>query len=198
MNKNILKTYLVHLLLAILSVVLFLFGISAYLDSYTKHGKYINTPNLIGVSLQQANVIIQNKHLRYSIIDSIYVPEKKPGIILSQNPEPNTKVKENRNIYLTITSFQPPTIEMPKLVDLSERQAVTVLKGYDLKLGKIIYELSYCNGCVVAQLYKGKKIQPGEKIKKNSVIDIVVGQKENKALIQSDTINNAIPSFDDN
>lgn len=186
MNKQILKIYLTHFVLAVLSVVLFLWGISYYLDSYTKHGEYIPTPNVLKLPVNQAIEEITKHHLRYKIIDSIYQPNEKPGIVISQNPDPSTSVKENRVIYLTITSFQPPQIEMPKLVDLSERQALMILKSYDLKLGKITYEEAYCNGCVVKQLYKGNYIEPGKYIKKGSVIDLVIGQKGH--VIKNDTI----------
>lgn len=196
MNKDILKKYFVHFLLAVFSLLLFMFGISAYLDNYTRHNEYISTPNVIDLPLKEGIQILQNKKLRYSILDSTYNPDKKPGHIINQNPEPNTKVKENRNVYLSITSFLPPSIEMPKLVDLSERQAIMVLKSYDLKLGKIIYEPSYCNGCVVKQLYKNKEILPGKYIPKNSVIDIVVGKKETKVLLPNDTINDTTSSLD--
>ena len=189
-NKQILKTYLLHFTLSILSVILFLWSISYYLDTYTKHNEYINTPNLLHLPINEAIKIIQNKKLRYTIIDSLYNPKEKSGIIIAQNPEPNFKVKEYRNIYITITSFQPPSIQMPKLIDLSERQAIRIIQSYDLKLGKIIYEPSYCNGCVIKQLYANKDIPAGEIIKKGSTIDIVVGKKE---LIPStppvDTIN---------
>lgn len=195
MIKTILKVYLLHLFFAILSVALFLFAISTYLNKFTKHNEYITLPKVIGLPLQEAGNILQNKKLRYTIIDSIYLSDKKPGIVIAQNPEPETKVKENRNIYLTITSFQPPSIEMPKLVDLSERQAIMVLKSYGLKLGKIIYQPSYCNGCVIKQLHKNKEIEPGKYIQKNSVIDIVVGQKGTHTIIQ-DTINNNDTSLD--
>lgn len=175
-----------HFVVAVVSVTLFLWGISYYLDSYTKHGAYIPSPNVLKMPINQAIQEITKNHLRYKIIDSIYQPNEKSGIVISQNPEPTMYVKENRVIYLTITSFQPPQIEMPKLVDLSERQAIMVLKSYGLKLGKIAYENAYCNGCVVKQLYKGNNIDPGKYIKKGSVIDLVIGQKNN--VIKNDTI----------
>ncbi len=198
MKKNpFLKIYLWHFVAAVFSLILFLWSISAYLDNYTRHGEYIPTPNVLKLPLKKAEQTIASKKLNYTIVDSIYKPEEPAGIVLSQNPEPNVPVKENRTIYLTITSFQPPSIEMPKLVDLSERQAIMILKSYDLKLGKIIYEYSYCNGCVVKQLYKNKEIQPGQYIKKGSTIQLVVGQKENTFnKTSADTINTNTSSLE--
>jgi len=190
MNFSVLKVYFIHFVLAVISVFLFLWAISYYLDIYTNHNKYIPTPNVIKLPINEASKIITSKKLRYLIIDSIYKPEEKPGIVIAQNPEPFTNVKENRIIYLTITTYLPPSVQMPKLIDLSERQATMILSSYDLKLGKIIYEPSYCNGCVIKQLYKNKPIEPGTYIKKGSVVDIVVGTKGAINLPQiNDTIN---------
>lgn len=197
-KKQIIKIYSLHFIAAVISVFIFLWIISKYLNSFTKHGEYIETPNVLKLPLKQAIQLIENKKLRHTIIDSIYHADEKPGIVLSQNPEPHFKVKENRNIYIVISSFLPPPIQMPKLVDMSERQAAMVLKSYDLKLGKIIYELSYCNGCVVKQLYNGKEIKPGEYIKKGSKINLVVGQKGQSVQMfnTADTINTESNSLD--
>lgn len=197
MNKSILKVYLYHLIAAILSVFLFLWLISYYLEYYTKHNKYIQTPNLLYLPIKKAIALIQSKNLKYHILDSIYQPNQKPGIVISQNPEPNTHVKENRSIYLTITRFLPPLIEMPELIDMSERQAIITLTSYNLKLGKIHYEPSYCNGCVINQLYQNKPIEPGNLIREGSEIDLVVGKKgyPNQTSLL-DTIRTPTSSFD--
>lgn len=196
MNKEVLKIYFFHFIAAIISVIIFLWVISQYLNTYTKHNQYIQTPNVLKLPLHKAIEIIQSKKLKYKIIDSIYQPEEKPGVVIAQNPAPNTNVKENRSIYITITSFQPPLVQMPKLVDLSERQAIMLIESYGLKLGKIIYEPSYCNGCVIKQLYQNSEIPSGKYIRKGSRISIVVGQKGNNFTTSSDTIKTEEPSFD--
>lgn len=197
MNKSILKVYLYHLIAALFSVFLFLWLISYYLEYYTQHNKYIQTPNILHLPIKKAITLIQSKNLKHHILDSIYQPNQKPGIVISQNPEPNTYVKENRSIYLTITRFLPPQIEMPKLIDMSERQAIITLNSYNLKLGKIHYEPSYCNGCVINQLYQNKPIEPGKLIHEGSKIDLVVGKKgyPNQTSLP-DTISTPASSFD--
>lgn len=196
MKKFIIKTYLLHFAAAIFSVIIFLWFISFYLDSYTKHLEYIPTPNVLNQKISEASKILEQKKLKYLIIDSVYNPKAKPGVVLSQNPLPLVNVKENRTIYLTISSFLPPGVEMPKLVDLSERQAIMLLKTCDLKVGKIYYEHSYCNGCVVKQLYHNKEIKAGENIRKGSVIDLIVGTKESIPVELQDTINSSSNAFE--
>jgi beta-lactam-binding protein with PASTA domain len=72
----------------------------------------------------------------------------------------------------------PPKISMPKLVDRSERQAKMILSSYGLKIGKITEKSADCNGCVLAQLFDGKEINPGELVKKGSLINLVIGRKD--------------------
>ena len=113
-----------------------------------------------------------------NLIDSVYIPSEKPGTVLRQDPEPATKVKHNRTVYLYVTGMVPPQIEMPKLLDRSERQARLIITTYGLKVGSVKEEEAYCNGCVLAQQIKGQDIEPGTPVKKGSVIDLVVGRKD--------------------
>ncbi len=197
MNKQFLKKYLLHFFLSVFSIVILLYILTLFLNKMTRHSDFVQTPQLMKMPIQEAIQVIQSKKLRYLITDSVYNPEQKPGVVISQTPEANIKVKENRIIYLTITGFQPPQISMPKLIDLSERQAIATLKSFDLKIGHIRYERSYCNGCVLRQLIKGKEVEPGKRIKKGSIIDIIVGTKGNNNL-PTDTLNQENNSLDNN
>ncbi|MCX7729087.1 MAG: PASTA domain-containing protein, partial [Bacteroidia bacterium] len=73
MNKS-LKVYLYHFIAAVFSVFVFLWIIAAYLKTFTKHNEYIATPQLIHLPLKEAVKVIEDKKLRYIIIDSIYHP----------------------------------------------------------------------------------------------------------------------------
>ena len=65
---------------------------------------------------------------------------------------------------------------MPNLVDASIRQAVALLESYGLKPGKNEFRPDPCVNCVLAQLFKGKKIESGTMIPKGSAIDLVLGR----------------------
>jgi len=121
---------------------------------------------------------VKDKNVGYTIIDSVYSPEDKPGIVIKQDPEAKSMVKHNRIIYLYVTSTQAPQMAMPKLVDRSTRQAVFMIESYGLKVGKITEIAGDCKGCVLKQYFNGKEIMPGDAIKKGSKIDLSVGKKE--------------------
>ncbi|HXD91813.1 MAG TPA: PASTA domain-containing protein, partial [Bacteroidia bacterium] len=116
------------------------------------------------------------------IIDSIYSTQQTPGTIIKQDPEKESEVKENRVIYLYVTSMLPPQIEMPKLIDRSVRQAVAMIESYGLK-ANIKYVADACKNCVIKQFYKGKEIVPGTPVKKGSVIELQVGKGTNNETI---------------
>src|SRR6185369_1000032 len=117
----------------------------------------------------------KDKKVRYTIIDSVYDPKQKPGTILRQDPEKETQVKENRIVYLYVTSVMPPMMEMPALEGLSLRQAIAKIESYGLKAEVKMVPHPYKN-VVVQQLFKGNEIKAGTRIKKGSTITITVGK----------------------
>lgn len=166
-----------------ISIILFLifsvfFVTLQWLSSYTNHGKFVKVPDFKGQNLSHLDDFIKDKNVNYEIIDSIYDPKEKPGIVLRQDPEVNIAVKHNRTIYLYVTGMVAPQIVMPKLVDKSERQARFIISSYGLKVGKITEQAADCNGCVMAQLINGKDIVEGSPVKKGSVIELIVGVKD--------------------
>jgi beta-lactam-binding protein with PASTA domain len=126
------------------------------------------------------------KKLRFVIADSIFIQGEKPGTVVSQNPSPNTRVKENRTIFLTINAFNPEKVKMPNIVGLSFRLAETTLLNNGLKLGARIYVPDIGKDYVLRQLYHGrnKDIAPGTLILKGSSIDLALSFGEGSTLIE--------------
>ena len=172
------KQFFIHFGLILLTFVLIFFLIIKWLSSYTNHGDYTEVPDFKGLEISQLNVFIKEKSVTYQIIDSIYDPKQKPGVVLRQDPEAKSKVKHNRKVYLYVTGKVAPQIIMPKLIDRSERQARLIIGTYGLKAGKITEKAADCNGCVILQMSGGKEIAPGAMIKKGSIIDLIVGVKD--------------------
>jgi beta-lactam-binding protein with PASTA domain len=172
------KSFFVNLGLIVLSSTLIFFITIKSLAAYTNHGEYVEVPDFKNKLIAELPSFTIDKNVNFQIIDSIYDPKEKPGIVIRQDPEYKSKVKHNRTIYLYVTGMVPPKISMPKLVDRSERQAKMILSSYGLKIGKITEKSADCNGCVLAQLFDGKEINPGELVKKGSLINLVIGRKD--------------------
>lgn len=173
------KQFFIQLAIILALIFIILFITLKWLSSYTNHGKFVTVPDFKGQAVTQLEEFIKDKSLTYQIIDSIYDPKEKPGIVLRQDPEMNIAVKHNRTVYLYVTGMVAPQVVMPKLVDRSERQARLILSSYGLKVGKITERAADCNGCVLAQSIHGKEIQWGQGVKKGSVVELVVGRKDN-------------------
>jgi beta-lactam-binding protein with PASTA domain len=172
------KTFFKHLALATVSLVIVLWALFKLLGVYTHHGETAEVPDFKGKAIAELDNFVKDKNVGYTIIDSVYSPEEKPGVVIKQDPEAKSMVKHNRIIYLYVTSTQAPQMAMPKLVDRSTRQAVFMIESYGLKVGKITEIAGDCKGCVLKQYFNGKEIMPGDAIKKGSKIDLSVGKKE--------------------
>lgn len=169
-----------HLTMAVISLIIVLWALFKLLGVYTHHGETAEVPNFKGKAISELDNFVVGKNVGFVIIDSVYDPKEKSGIVIKQDPEAKSLVKHNRIIYLYVTSTQAPQIAMPKLVDRSTRQAIFMIESYGLKLGKITEISGDCKGCVLKQFFKGKEILPGDAIKKGSKIDLMVGKKENE------------------
>ncbi len=168
--------FIKHLVLASVAAILVFWGAFRYMGSYTQHGEVVKVPDFSGQAISGLDKFIMGKHIKYEIIDSVYAPNEKSGIVIRQEPEKDFEVKHNRTIYLYVTSILPPQMVMPKLVDRSLRQATAMIESYGLKLGRLQYVNDACSNCILKQLHKGKEITAGTHIKKGSVIDLEVGK----------------------
>lgn len=163
-----------HLALASVTVIAVLWASFMLLKSFTHHDEYCEVPDFVGVYGEDLDEFISGHPLRFEVVDSVHNMNLPKGTVTDQDPQPGSKVKEGRTVYLTMNAMTNPTIPMPNLVDLSLRQATSLLETYGLKVGK----LRYVDGLppVMDQLYKGRKIKPGEMIEKGSAIDLVLGK----------------------
>ncbi len=169
------RTFLMNL--AILAVVIIsgFFIITAVLNNFTHHGQMIELPDFTGKKIDKLYTIKDENNFIFKVVDSLYDSDKAPGTVLDQEPAPKSKVKQNRTIYLTINSINPPDVKMPDLIDVSYRQAESILMSYGLITGEVTYRSDLAKNAVLEQRYKNSIIKPGKMIPKGSVIDLVLG-----------------------
>lgn len=145
------------------------------LNTYTLHGETVTVPDLKGMSIAEIEEFLSGKPFKFEIADSVYNKREKKGVVMEQNPKTGAKVKQGRNIYLIINSTQARKVKMPNLVDLSLRQAISILQANGLLIGLLEYEPNIAKNAVIRQKMDSKEIQPGESIAEGSVIDLVLG-----------------------
>lgn len=171
----------------ILTYIIIVGGFIFLLDWKTNHGQKIKVPNLYGKNVKKIQATLEELDLQYEILDSIYDPHKPEGTILTQDPGPTDStdiyVKEGRVIKLRV-SKKTNLVEMPSLLDKSERFAQSVLKNRGLKY-KITYKpTSEADGAVLQQKYNGKEIKEGTRIPVGATVHLIVGRNEAGAPVQ--------------
>jgi beta-lactam-binding protein with PASTA domain len=175
------KHFLKHLGLVFLTYLIIVSVTVFYLDSYTNHGQQIKVPNFIGRNVNSVKAEIEELDLQYEILDSIYDPSKAAGTIIDQDPDPTmfsmVHVKEGRIIRFRV-SKKSRLVEMPSLVDKSQRFAESILENRGLKVRIQFRPTNEANGAVLEQLFKGKTILEGKKIPIGSTITLIVGKND--------------------
>ena len=103
MSKKFLKHFSVSL--GIFAVLIWIIFLS--LNLYTKHGQYLTVPNFTGKNINEVVGNLDYGDFGFTVIDSVFDLKSPKGMIVRQDPYPDSKVKSNRKIYLTIVSTNP-------------------------------------------------------------------------------------------
>jgi beta-lactam-binding protein with PASTA domain len=170
------KTFLKQLGYAVLVI----FGLSLlilwWLRFSTNHGQQIEVPDLAKMTLEQAEEALDDLDLKLEVMDTTnYNPDFPYKTVIEQIPKAGKFVKEDRKIYLSINRSGYPMIEVPPVVGKTMRQAEPTLRAVGFEIGKINYRRYIAKDEVLEISFEGKKINPGEKLQKTSVVDIVLG-----------------------
>ena len=170
------KSFYKQLLYLFLSVLALFWTISYTLKIITHHQEYLQVPDLRGVALSTLPTIMEKEHLRFEIIDSTrFVPELPPLSVIDHVPSAGSEVKTNRKIYLTINPSGYRQITVPNLIQITKRNAESMINAVGFKLGEISYIDNIGKDMVIEIGYKGKVITPGVLLPKTSKIDLVLG-----------------------
>ena len=97
------KTFFVQIAIAIVCLLLFVFGLKFWLGVTTNHNQKIQVPNLHKLTLVEVERTLKELDLDYKIIDSAsFNPAYPKKSVIEQTPEAGDFVKEKRKIYLTL------------------------------------------------------------------------------------------------
>lgn len=175
------KTFFKHLSIAIASTVLLLVILFFSLRIYTHFGESIILPDFTGMSTSEVKTILTEKNLNCRV-DTVYTEAVPPNSVVTQSPSPLSKVKEGRIIYLAVNHKNIPLTRFPNIINLPLLDAQTIIKGYGLKVKDTIYIDHIAKNKVLLARYGNKFILPGDKVKKSSLIDLVVGNGQDNEL----------------
>ena len=183
------RAFWINLIAMPVVVIAVILGVLHWLDVYTHHGESIIVPNVNGLPVKEAQNEFSKKNLRVEIVDSNYVKGILAGAVLEQKPAAGSKVKIGRTIYLTINTGEAPKVTIPDIIDNSSfRQAEARLRALGFKLT----EPEYIEGekdWIYGVKYNGKELTSGEKIPREAVLTLCVGNDKLKGdSIQTDSL----------
>ena len=160
------------LLIVLSAVVLFLLKI------YTNHGESIDVPNVVGLYELEAQQVIDKAGLEMEVIDSVYIRDQKPGVIVEQTPKQGLNVKSGRVIYLTINSNSKKEITIPNLIGVSERQATSTLSTLGFSISSINIVPSEYSDVLLEIRYNNTVVKAGDKLPDGAALTILVGRND--------------------
>ena len=170
------KTFFKQLAVALLVFVVLILGLQWWFGYTTNHDQKIQVPDLHKKTLAEVSQELSAIDLRFEVIDSTsYNPSFSAKSVIEQNPEAGEFVKENRKIYLTINPSKYRDVVLPDLNGRTKRQATTHLLSIGFRIGDFSYVPDIGKDVVRGMKFKGKKVKPGAKLPKNSLIDLILG-----------------------
>ncbi|MDA7693511.1 PASTA domain-containing protein [Flavobacteriaceae bacterium] len=170
------KSFIKQVLYIGLTTGVLFFVLSFGLKIITKHNSYLEVPDLEGISLSALPSIMKEESLRFEVIDSSrFVPSLPPLSVISHLPEAGSEVKENRKIYLTVNPSGYRKVTVPNLIQITKRNAESLLKSTGFQLGEYSYVDNIGKDMVLEIRFQGNKIEPGTLLPKTSKIDLVLG-----------------------
>jgi len=188
-KKIIRKPVFIHLVSAFIVFCIIVFLVLQGLTIYTRHNQVIAIPDVKGLQMEEARIFLENKGLRYRVIDSVYTNEVKPGAIFEIIPAIGSNVKKGRILFITINANTVQMAAIPDVIDQSYRQGEALITGR----GFTSVTKQYVNGpyrdLIIGVELDGKRLKPGELVPLNANLTLKVGDGgwvENK----DSTVNN--------
>lgn len=170
------KTFVIQLAIAAGIVVVLSFFLMQFLKFRTNHGEEIPVPDLAKMQLEIAEEKLSEAGLELILLDTVdFQSDMPPFSIVEQDPKAGNTVKDGRKIYVKINAGEYNDVNLPVFKDKTYRQILANIKALGLKEGKITYKPHLAKDIVLQVLQDGKNIKEGDKVKKNSTLDFILG-----------------------
>lgn len=170
---ELLKRIVPHLLAGTVIVIAIFYASLGLLSGYTNHSDSATVPNFVGLDGTTLN-LDQYSDLNVVINDSVFLPDLPAGAILKQDPDPETIVKSGRTVYLQMNNVMPESTRVPRLVDMSPRQARQTMAALGFDEGDpVIVKDTFA--VVLGVRCNGRFVNSGDRIDKGSALQLVLG-----------------------
>ena len=181
-NTFIIRLF-VNTLIFIVIIVLGVFLLNRWLNNYTQHGVEVSVPNIQGLYPEEAGPMLENIGIRLKVIDSTFSHRFPLGSIVEQNPLPHSHIKNGRQVYVILNAKQRPKIKLPNLINLSYRQAISILHSLKLEMAAPRFQASQYRNLVLDVFDGNTPLQEGDLIEEGSRITLVIGKGSENRLV---------------
>ncbi|MDR1939083.1 MAG: PASTA domain-containing protein [Tannerellaceae bacterium] len=154
----------VNLLLAMFASCVVIYITLKWLDAYTLHNKAVIVPDVKGLQVEEAGRLLVNRGLNYSVIDSVFSKNVRPGAIVEVLPSTGSKVKEGRIVFITVNAQSSQMAAIPEVRDLSVRQAYALLKARGFESIETEYISGKFKDLAVGVELRGRLLDGGEMV----------------------------------
>ncbi|QIJ62913.1 Stk1 family PASTA domain-containing Ser/Thr kinase [Streptomyces sp. JB150] len=108
---------------------------------YINSGQFTRVPAVLGKTQEQAEARLTDAGLEVGDVEHAYSDTVRPGTIISTDPEPGSRIRQNDSVTLTV-SDGPQTVKVPNLAGYRLDKARDVLKDEGLEPGMVTREFS--------------------------------------------------------
>lgn len=154
------------------------------MPEYTNYNEGVTVPDVTKISLNEAETLLTDYGLRFEVLDRRANAAYPANYIIDQSPQPLQLVKPNRKVYLTVNTEVRPKAVVPKVVDLSFRNARIQLENYGFTLGTTSYESSRFRNTVLRQ-----SLTPGDTVDRGAAVNLVISDGLGDRVVEVPDIN---------
>ncbi|MFD2892696.1 PASTA domain-containing protein [Flavobacterium chuncheonense] len=170
------KTFVIQLAIAFGIIIVMVFALMKFLSVKTHHGEEIKVPDLSKMQIKIADERIKELGLELILLDTVdFKKDLPPFSVVEQDPKAGNTVKSGRKIYVKVNAGEFMDVTLPVMKNKTYRQISANIKSLGLVEGTITYKPHIAKDIVIQVLQNGKKLDAGDKVKKNSKLDFILG-----------------------
>jgi len=141
----------------------------------------VSVPSLVGMSQSEAKETLSNMGLSTEVIEEIYSEDIAKGKVISSSPGGGGRISPAGTVGLVLSKGQE-RIEIPVMTNLTPDIATQKISALGLTIGDIneVFDMKVKSGFVI-----GTDPKSGEKVKRNSVVNIIVSKGIEKIALVS-------------
>jgi len=141
----------------------------------------ISVPSLVGMSQSEAKEALSNIGLLSEVVEEVFSEDIAQGKVISSSPGGGGRISPAGTVGLVLSKGQE-RIEIPVITNLTPDVATQKISALGLTIGDIneVFDMKVESGFVI-----GTDPKSGEKVKRNSVVNIVVSKGVEKIALIS-------------